>query len=290
MKQTRTVSFKKGRRQDFLRPPSPPTSLPFKLRTAGFVENSPHHATLGTYNEDAMLTLFISGRGQFKAKGALIAISAGTFGMVLPSGDVGMLSSDRHYPYEHYYCRFAGSEALKTAERIRAQMKADFIPFKDWPRLVEAFERVISLARKYADTLPIPEKMSPPDAALALLLSLVEHRENKHKKGLSADDMTRYISERISAPVDLEKMADHFNVSKEHLCRAGKTLLGDTLYRVWFGIKMQWAMRLLRETAESVGDVALKCGYKDQFYFSRTFKSFTGKSPRAWRENIVVKP
>ncbi len=268
---------------DFSRPPSPPTPLPFKTRVAGFVENTPHHATLGTYNDDAMVTLFVGGAGQYRSGAAAIPVSAGMLGMVLPGGDVGILSSDKISPYEHYYCRFAGSEALKTAVRIRERMSADFAPIEDWPELVEAFERLVSFFRKYGTAGSKSERTVPTDAALALLLSLIEHREGKPGRGLAAEDLARYMGERISSPVDLDRMAVHFDVSKEHLCRCGRRLLGDTLYGVWFRIKMQWAMRLLRETADPVADIALKCGYNDPFYFSRAFKSFAGESPRAWR-------
>ncbi len=259
----------------FLRKPSPPTSLPYKVRIAGFIESSPHHATLGTYNEDAMITLFIGGRGQYSLTDEKIQISPGMLGIVLPEDRIGILSSDNNDPYEHYYCRFAGSEALRAARMIRKRMLKPFIEIEDWANLAETFEKLLSFFKKYKNHDSSVEKILPADATLALLLSLIENSNKVENKILSEDDLVRYISERISYSVDLDKMSLYFNLSKEHLCRTGKKLLGETIYNYWYKAKMRWAMKLLKETDEKVSEISLKCGYKEPFYFSRAFKSFS---------------
>lgn len=272
--------MKKYYRKDFLRPPSLPTSLPYKVRVAGFMESSPYHATLGTYNNDAMITLFIGGRGQYALSKEIIQIFPGMMGIVLPDEEIGILSSDKNDPYEHYYCRFAGTEALKIAKMLRMQKPKPFFEISDWAQLSETFEKLLSLYKRYKNRSGNIEKLYPVDAALALLLSLIEFPNGDEEQKLSTDDLIRYVSERISYPVDLYKMSLYFNLSKEHLCRIGKKLLGETIYNYWFKSKMRWALKLLNETDDSIADIALKCGYKDPFYFSRAFKSYYGASPR----------
>ena len=271
--------------KDFFRKPSPPTSLPYKVRTAGFIESSPHHATLGTYNDDAMITLFIDGKGYYSSSKEKFEILPGMLGLVLPDEEIGILFSDKDDPYEHYYCRFAGSEALKTARIIRKKMQKPFAQMEDWVNITEIFEKLLSYFKKFrpSDSPAASERISPADASLALLLSLLENCNKAQEEKLSRDDLVRYINERISYPVDLDKMSLYFNLSKEHLCRSGKKLLGETLYNYWYKAKMRWAMRLLEETDEKISEISLKCGYKDPFYFSRAFKAFSGKSPKHWR-------
>jgi len=276
----------------FYRKPSPPTSLPFKVRVCGKIEDTPHHATLGTYNKDAMVMLFVSGKGQYRIGKKSFEISSGTLGLVLPNEEIGILSSDVKFPYEHYYCRFAGNEAMKIAERIRMQMKANFTEFQGWANLIEYFERVITLSLKFKKLKDeeITERMTPTDSALALLLSAIEFTGEKEEliSSISSEDLLRYMMERISSPVDLDKMAKYFNLSKEHLCRKAKKLLGSTLYNCWYREKMNWAMKLLRETDDNICSIALKCGYKDPLYFSKAFKSFTNKSPKEWRKKFTL--
>ncbi|HOK04098.1 MAG TPA: AraC family transcriptional regulator [Victivallales bacterium] len=273
----------------FYRKPSPATSLPFKVRVCGKIEDSPHHATLGTYNKDAMVMVFISGKGYYVIGKNKFEISGGMLGLILPNEEIGILSSDPKFPYEHYYCRFAGHEAMKIAERIRIQMKANFIEFNGWSQLTEYFERLIGLSRKFksSENEAVIERMTPTDSALAMLLSVIEF-SGEENGTISSEDLLRYMMERISSPVDLNMMATHFNLSKEHLCRKAKKLLGDTLYNCWYKEKMNWAMKLLRETDDNIYSIALKCGYKDPLYFSKVFKSFTNKSPKEWRKKFTL--
>ena len=46
------------------------------------------------------------------------------------------------------------------------------------------------------------------------------------------------------------------------------------------GIRMERAKQLMEENSELfVKDIAEMVGYRDQFYFSRIFHSYTGQSP-----------
>lgn len=46
------------------------------------------------------------------------------------------------------------------------------------------------------------------------------------------------------------------------------------------------AMRLLRFTDRTVGEIAHAVGYSDPLYFSRAFKRFAGRAPQAYREEV----
>lgn len=44
-------------------------------------------------------------------------------------------------------------------------------------------------------------------------------------------------------------------------------------------------MNLLTTTGDLIVDVAIQVGYKDVYYFSHSFKKWTGVSPKKYREN-----
>ena len=46
------------------------------------------------------------------------------------------------------------------------------------------------------------------------------------------------------------------------------------------------AMRLLRFTDLTVGEIAFRVGYGDQLYFSRAFKRFAGRAPQVYRAEV----
>ena len=74
-------------------------------------------------------------------------------------------------------------------------------------------------------------------------------------------------------------MAEHFAVSKPHLCRTAKRLLGQPLHEAWTQLKIEWARVLLAEPTLSVKQVARRVGYADPLYFSKVFRKLTGRPP-----------
>lgn len=42
---------------------------------------------------------------------------------------------------------------------------------------------------------------------------------------------------------------------------------------------------LLRSTDKRISDIAMEVGYRDQHYFSSSFKKYQGDTPKAYREN-----
>ena len=53
-------------------------------------------------------------------------------------------------------------------------------------------------------------------------------------------------------------------------------------------LRMNRAKELFREKPDSfIKDVAAMVGYEDQFYFSRLFRSYTGKSPSEFLKEIA---
>jgi len=48
-------------------------------------------------------------------------------------------------------------------------------------------------------------------------------------------------------------------------------------------VRMDAAVRRLRETNDSVAMIALDCGYSDQSAFTRQFRATVGLTPRAFR-------
>ena len=62
------------------------------------------------------------------------------------------------------------------------------------------------------------------------------------------------------------------------------TGLSPHQYRIQ--IKLGRARTLLSETALTVKEVAFRCGFESEHYFSRLFKRKTGVAPREWRQSF----
>ncbi len=101
------------------------------------------------------------------------------------------------------------------------------------------------------------------------------------QRALEALDQ-RYMEEDLSL-VSLSSMLD---VSPNHLSACIKKYAGETFINILIGKRMEAARDLLVNSNMKIQDIARKCGYTDQHYFSYCFKKYNGESPNAMRRRL----
>ncbi|MEX0745815.1 MAG: AraC family transcriptional regulator [Phycisphaeraceae bacterium] len=277
------------RRYRYDRSVPPPTQLAYRMRTLGRVRGAAYHSTRGTYHDDAMLTVFLTGRGVYLQGKRRQALKAGMVGLVLPTEQPGILMADPDEPYDHFYCRFAGHEALTVAQRIRAEHGGPpFVAAPNWSTIAEHLRSALPADSDVSQLTPEqPERATVCDAALMAALAVLDRNEGAAlSTRLTGDALRVYLRDHVAEPVQLAQVAEHFAVSKAHLCRQARPLLGRTVQQEWEAIKLQWAAVLLGEPSLSIAEVARRVGYGDPFYFSRVFRRSVGLSPSNYRKRV----
>jgi AraC family transcriptional regulator len=94
---------------------------------------------------------------------------------------------------------------------------------------------------------------------------------------------------RFNDPLNLIEIANSVGVHPTHLARTFKkhyrTTVGEYIRR----LRLDWAMRQLSETEDSITDIALAAGFYDQSHFSHMFKQHTGFTPAEFRASQTAK-
>ena len=89
-----------------------------------------------------------------------------------------------------------------------------------------------------------------------------------------------YLSDHISEPLSLQAISNLFAISQAYMSKLFRKYTRQSYNQYLTGIRMERAKALMEENSELfVKDIAEMVGYRDQFYFSRIFHSYTGKSP-----------
>lgn len=88
----------------------------------------------------------------------------------------------------------------------------------------------------------------------------------------------------INEPVSPSSLARSAGMSPIRFARLMKRLFGLTPSQYIAKHRVSTASDMLRDTNESIADIALACGYYDHSAFSRAFHKLTGVSPTAFRE------
>lgn len=274
----------------YFRLKSPPTILPYRVRTISHVQDNPHHATLGTYLDDAMLIICLAGQGRYQWVGQTLRIHRGMIGLILPGQEPGLLTADPDDPYEHLSCRFAGDEALRTARRIVEEKgHKRFFSVPQWHEVAESLRRgIVHWPGREGIQPSRSDRLRRVDAILAETLACLEAPVETTHQGLSAQSLWEYMHVYISQPINLDQAAAFFGISKQHLCKVARQLLGQSMGQTWTIMKIDWAKSLLQKEKISITQIARKVGYEDPLYFSRVFRSRLGMSPRQWRAHQQV--
>lgn len=94
-----------------------------------------------------------------------------------------------------------------------------------------------------------------------------------------------YIRAKFADPeLSLKHMAASVHLQPTYFSNLFQSVLGIAPIRLLSELRMRHARFLLLNSDLSVGEISSRCGYNDQFYFTRVFKKFSGVNPRQFRE------
>lgn len=94
------------------------------------------------------------------------------------------------------------------------------------------------------------------------------------------EKIEKYIDEHMAENISLQSICKYFGVSQTYLSKLFRKYAEESFNQYLTEMRMKRAAELLNQNREFfVKDIAELVGYTDQFYFSRIFRSYTGKSP-----------
>lgn len=118
--------------------------------------------------------------------------------------------------------------------------------------------------------------------SLAELEAAKESDESETDSTIFTRKARRFVIERIAENINVNDVAEHLRISREHFSRVFKERVGETPAAFIRRIKIQFAEQLLKETTLSCKEIADRVGYGPAS-FNRFFLRETGSSPGAYR-------
>lgn len=92
-----------------------------------------------------------------------------------------------------------------------------------------------------------------------------------------------YMIENYFKEITLADVADAAGISPNYLSKLFKEYRNQTVMDFLERIRIEKALKLLKESNNSIKEIALQIGYRDPNYFSKVFKKVTNLSPTAVR-------
>ncbi len=92
-----------------------------------------------------------------------------------------------------------------------------------------------------------------------------------------------YIHEHLDRDIKLADLAGLLGMSQFHFSHLFKQAIGTSPYQYLIQQRIERAKLLLKQSDRSIMDIALECGFNSHSHLSKTFRQFTGMTPKAYR-------
>ena len=93
-----------------------------------------------------------------------------------------------------------------------------------------------------------------------------------------------YLDHHYPEDISVTKLAETFFLNKHYIAHVFKEETGYSPMDYVISLRMNRAKALLAETARSISEIAVECGYTDFNHFSKLFKKYAGMSPSRFRK------
>jgi AraC family transcriptional regulator len=153
--------------------------------------------------------------------------------------------------------------------------------FDDWG--------VAALARRVAMEISNPDDLS----GLAIEGLTLEMLVHAVRRGRCRDDrrgtpawfhrVRERLHEEFRRPPRLAGLAETAGVHPMHLARVFRQLTGMSIGAYVRRLRLDWSSNLLTNADTTLAEIAHRAGFADQSHFTRSFRRYTGMTPRVYR-------
>ncbi|WP_461242723.1 helix-turn-helix domain-containing protein [Secundilactobacillus muriivasis] len=93
----------------------------------------------------------------------------------------------------------------------------------------------------------------------------------------------QYLKKHFRDKITATTLSNHFDQRANYLVRVLRQTIGLSPAEFLMQYRMEEAARMLLNTSASIADVAVEVGFQNIYYFSTSFKKYTGLSPSRYR-------
>lgn len=233
--------------------------------------------------------LFLGGDADYFVEGSRYPLQPGDV-MIMRRGEVHMAGLRSNLRYVRMGVHFDIREVLEAAgadSLMDPFMNRPAGTFNHYPAALAPGNHWRLFLQKIQDTEDLSGQLCYLMALLAELREAFPAIRNAEPQppepeGIAA--VTAYINRHLSDELSLERVAEHFFLSKAHLNRLFQQSTGTTIWKYITLKRMQLARELIAQGTLPT-QAALQCGYRDYATFYRAYCRQFGSSPRKSERN-----
>jgi signal transduction histidine kinase/AraC-like DNA-binding protein/ABC-type sugar transport system substrate-binding protein len=176
-------------------------------------------------------------------------------------------------------------DGFTVLEHLRAEPSTRRIPVLVMSGRTLSREDIQRLDHSFV-TFQSKEILSPSEAGASFQRALAVTDALPQQTSALVKQAIAYLQERYMQPISRRQLAAEIGVNKDYLSHIFHQELGISPWDYLNRYRVRQAKLLLRDTNQSITEIATQVGFEDLSYFSRVFNKHAGCSPRAYREQI----
>ena len=220
---------------------------------------APCHAFGPYIREHYLLHFCLSGKGVLHDKYGAHAVEAGEF-FIIRTGEVTRYEADKEDPWHYIWFAFRGN------------ITARFDTLPSVCKTPQGIESRLCALIQAGETVPDPYSAFAYELAHGLSLS--------HEAADTLSRLRRYVRYHYMEEITVDELSRAFGFERSYLYRCFKKKYGISLKEYITEVRMRHAREFLSD-GRHVGETARLVGYADEFNFSRAYKKYYNKSPKA---------
>ena len=226
------------------------------------------------------LCIVVSGKGTLTIYEKTYPLQKGDLFFIFPSVRHTICSVSGENDSERLKCIYISYIGIRANQIMtRFQITAASPVYSGHSDLIEFWENSIHLVRK--NNLDIIS-----ESVLLYTLSVIGADKTETNEILDSNllhNIKKYIDENFyDHNLSLNGICSFYHYNPKYISTMFKKVFHIGLNEYINTIRIHEACVLINDNMTSVKDIAMKCGYRDQYYFSRVFKSHIGMPPRQY--------
>lgn len=187
-------------------------------------------------------------------------------------------------PFTHYYIHFSSIELYDILPKEQVFSEKH----KRHASLKKLFQRILEIMKNSQNATSCAESFETRSIVEKLLIPFIDshHIEECHAQypDQRFSDILQYIEKNLHEKISVTNLQKKMNMSRSDFATTFKNRLGTSPKQYILTRKFSLAKQLLVTTNLSIKEIAERCGYPDEFFFSRLFKRNFYISPRDFRK------
>ncbi|TKI04317.1 helix-turn-helix domain-containing protein [Martelella alba] len=120
---------------------------------------------------------------------------------------------------------------------------------------------------------------------IQLMTFLPEKSENSDlQDSCLSTNVMQWVEDNYSDKFTLDSLAGHLGMSRSYVSRRFRLETGEPIHEYLLTRRIRRACELLRDSGQSIADIAAASGFSDTTYFISSFKKRMGKTPLQYRK------